>query len=158
MSVMHSDSRRQQQLEHLAHVRSLSKAVASAISAIEKNDLRQFETHLAVQETMCNRLSASASTLSPAPKAGEIVDARQFRYADPERNSRGSRRAGKSQSCVRHIAETGAQICRPHGGDLSASRSRSAMSHLVVRGLGKRYSRNGIAVIIAVHGLQRSWR
>ncbi len=74
MSVMHSDSRRQQQLEHLAHVRSLSKAVASAISAIEKNDLRQFETHLAVQETMCNRLSASASTLSPAPKAGEIVD------------------------------------------------------------------------------------
>jgi hypothetical protein len=66
VSLMNSESRRQQQLEHLAHLRSLSKAVASAISAIEKNDLRQFETHLAVQETMCNRLSASSVTLSSA--------------------------------------------------------------------------------------------
>jgi len=48
VSAMNSDDRRRQQLEHLAHLRSLSKAVASAISAIEKNDLRQFETHLAV--------------------------------------------------------------------------------------------------------------
>jgi hypothetical protein len=57
-------TRRQEQLEHLAQVHALSQAVRSAISAIEKNDLRQFETHLAAQETICNRLSGIKWTLS----------------------------------------------------------------------------------------------
>jgi hypothetical protein len=65
VSVTNSDTtRHQQQVEHLARVRALLKAVESGISAIEKNNLPEFETHLAVQETMCNRLSASGSTLS----------------------------------------------------------------------------------------------
>jgi len=52
-------TRKQEQLEHLAHVNALRQAIASAISAIEKNDLTQLETHLATQETICNRLSAT---------------------------------------------------------------------------------------------------
>lgn len=63
-------TRRQQQVEHLAQVRALLKAVASGISAMEKNNLPEFETHLAVQETMCNRLSASRPTLALAATAG----------------------------------------------------------------------------------------
>lgn len=50
-------TRGQEQLEHLAQVHALAQAVASAISAIEKNDLRRFEIHLAVQERICNQLS-----------------------------------------------------------------------------------------------------
>jgi hypothetical protein len=59
-------TRRQQQVEHLAHVRALLRAVESGISAIEKNNLPEFETQLAVQERMCNRLSASGLLLSAA--------------------------------------------------------------------------------------------
>jgi hypothetical protein len=82
VSVMDSNTNRgQQHVEHLAYVRSLLEAVASAIAAIEKNDLREFETHLAAQETICNRLSASASMLSSATTAvddavGEHTDGR----------------------------------------------------------------------------------
>jgi hypothetical protein len=58
--------RTQEQLEHLAQVQALLHAVASAISAIEKNDLTQFETQLAIQETICNRLSGNKSVPSQA--------------------------------------------------------------------------------------------
>ena len=52
-----SDATRQtERLEHLAQVRALSQAIASAISAIEKNDLKNFQVHVALQETICNRL------------------------------------------------------------------------------------------------------
>ncbi len=79
--MLRSDTTRTpEQLEHIAQVHALSQAVASAISAIEKNDLRQFETHLAIQETICNRLSgikasSSSFTMGAAP-AGESADAR----------------------------------------------------------------------------------
>jgi hypothetical protein len=64
-------TRKREHLEHLAQVRALSLAVASAISAIEKNDLRQFQIHLATQETICNRLSGTtwASLLAAPEKA-----------------------------------------------------------------------------------------
>lgn len=52
------ETRTAEQLEHLAQVRALTQAIASAISAIEKNNLRQFQDHLAIQETICNRLGA----------------------------------------------------------------------------------------------------
>jgi len=55
--------RRQQQGEHLAQVQALLQAVSSAISAIEKNDLPEFEKRLAAQETICHRLSASMPAL-----------------------------------------------------------------------------------------------
>ncbi len=71
-------TRREEQLEHLAQVHALSQAVASAISAMEKNDLQQFETQLAVQETICNRLSATkwalSSTATEKPAPGENPD------------------------------------------------------------------------------------
>ena len=61
-------TRKQEQLEHLAQVNALRQAIASAISAIEKNDLTQFETHLATQETICHRLSATkCASLFTAP-------------------------------------------------------------------------------------------
>jgi chromosome segregation and condensation protein ScpB len=58
------ESLRHELLEHLAHVRDLSRAIESAISAIEHNDLQTFANHLATQETICNRLSDLKSTLS----------------------------------------------------------------------------------------------
>jgi len=65
--MLKSDAiRTQEQLEHLAQVQGLLHAVASAISAIEKNDLTQFETQLAIQETICNRLSGNKWVPSPA--------------------------------------------------------------------------------------------
>jgi hypothetical protein len=71
--------RTQDLLEHLAQVRALSQAVASAISAIEKNNLREFETQLATQETICNRLSGKMLGMSSISKAeavrGETPDA-----------------------------------------------------------------------------------
>jgi hypothetical protein len=53
-------TRAEQQRGHLAHVHALSRAVRLAITAIEKNDLKALEAHLAEQETICNRLSDSA--------------------------------------------------------------------------------------------------
>jgi hypothetical protein len=86
--MLKSDStRRQEQLEHLAQVHALSQAIASAISAIEKNDLRQFETHLAAQETICNRFSTTKWTPSSTvveAVSGENSDAQllqEFRQA-----------------------------------------------------------------------------
>ncbi len=74
--MLKSDAtRRQDQVEYLAQVHALKQAVASAISAIEKNDLRQFETHLAIQETICNRLSANRRMLPAIAISGENPDA-----------------------------------------------------------------------------------
>ncbi len=53
-------NRRQLKLEHLDHLRDLSQSLASAISAIEKNNLPDFETQLALQETICHRLTSVA--------------------------------------------------------------------------------------------------
>lgn len=66
-------TRRQEQLEHLAQVHALSQAVASAISAIEKNDLRQLEADLAAQETLCNRLSGAKGSLWSAATAEAVL-------------------------------------------------------------------------------------
>jgi hypothetical protein len=55
-----SDAMRSQGLvDHLGQVHALVQAIASAISAIEKNDLIKFESHLAAQETICNRLAGT---------------------------------------------------------------------------------------------------
>jgi len=51
---------REEHIEHVALVRALTDAVESAISAIERNDLPQFEVHLATQETISNRLAATS--------------------------------------------------------------------------------------------------
>jgi len=71
-------TRAQEQLEHLAQVNALRQAIASAISAIEKNDLAQFDAHLAAQETICDRLSATKCTASLVPSGttatGEDAD------------------------------------------------------------------------------------
>jgi hypothetical protein len=70
--MLKSEANRSQELvEHLAQVHALSQAVASAISAIEKNDFRKLEADLAVQETICNRLSGAREMLFPT--AGKAV-------------------------------------------------------------------------------------
>jgi hypothetical protein len=78
--MLKSDANRRQELvEYLAQVHALSQAIASAISAIEKNDLRKLEAHLAVQESICNRLAGAKEMLFPTAKgkvvAGENPDA-----------------------------------------------------------------------------------
>jgi|SRR5271165_107932 len=75
--------RRQGLLEHLAQVHALAQAIASAIAAIEKNDLIKFESYVAAQETICNRLAGTkwavlSSTAEKAP-SGENPDAQLLR-------------------------------------------------------------------------------
>jgi hypothetical protein len=75
-----SEAIRQQDLrEHLAQVHALSGAIASAILAIEKNNLPELETQLAAQEMICNRLSEAKLVMSSIFNAetvrGETVNA-----------------------------------------------------------------------------------
>jgi|SRR5580658_2414887 hypothetical protein len=82
--MLKSEANRKQELvEHLAQVHALTQAVASAISAIEKNDLRKLEEHLAMQETICNRLAGAKGMLLPAGKEklppAETADAELLR-------------------------------------------------------------------------------
>lgn len=48
---------RENRTEHLALVRSLSREVATAISAIEHNDLALLKSSVAAQEAICQKLS-----------------------------------------------------------------------------------------------------
>jgi hypothetical protein len=72
-------TRSEEQRGHLAQVRALSQAVASAITAIANNDLHGLEAHLAEQETICNRLSGSGGALSTSAAiklaSGDNLDA-----------------------------------------------------------------------------------
>ena len=70
-----------EQLEHLAQVQGLLQAVASAISAIEKNDLTGFETQLAIQEAICNRLSGNKWILSAATGEGLLGESSNAQLA-----------------------------------------------------------------------------
>lgn len=56
MSGMNS-TERENRTEHLALVRSLSREVATAISAIEHNDLALLKSSVAAQEAICQKLS-----------------------------------------------------------------------------------------------------
>jgi hypothetical protein len=68
--MLKSDADRNvEQREHLAQVQALAQAMRAAIAAIEKNDLAQFQAHLAAQETICNRLSCGPETASRIAKA-----------------------------------------------------------------------------------------
>jgi hypothetical protein len=69
-----SDATRRQQSQHLAQVLALQQAIASAIAAIEKNDLRNLETSLATQETICHRLSANPCVPSSASGEDAAID------------------------------------------------------------------------------------
>jgi hypothetical protein len=81
--MLKSDAtRKQDQLEYLALVRALSQAIASAISSIEKNDLRQLESDLAAQESICNRICGTKSTLLHGNSdASWLVEIRQAHMA-----------------------------------------------------------------------------
>jgi len=74
---MSDATRRPEQVEHLAQVNALSQAVRSAISAIEKNDLKRFEIQLSVQERICNQLSG-AQWMLPAPGSEKAAEAEGF--------------------------------------------------------------------------------
>jgi len=69
----------EQQREHLAQVHALSQAVASAITAIEKNDLQRLESQVAEQETICSRLLSvgepSPLTATTLAASGDTLDA-----------------------------------------------------------------------------------
>ncbi len=77
--------RKQDLVEHLALLHALSRAIGSAISAIEKNNLPELETQLAIQETICNRLSGNKLAMSSVSKVevvhGELQQVRQAHLA-----------------------------------------------------------------------------
>lgn len=61
-------TREQADLQHLERVRALSSEVTAAISAIEKNDLRQLQAAVANQERISNELATTKWTPVPSPK------------------------------------------------------------------------------------------
>jgi len=73
-----STTAEQNQLEHLELVQALSREVSAAISAIERNDLQQFQTALANQENICHELASRK--WSPGGICGTNRDAVQQAY------------------------------------------------------------------------------
>ena len=69
--------------EHLALVRSLSREVATAISAIEHNDLDLLKSSVAAQEAICQKLSQDRTVWLRAACASYRESSRE-----PERVSR----------------------------------------------------------------------
>lgn len=65
--MSNADSTRERQVKHLAQVQALSREIAAAISAIEKNDLTKFQKHVASQEALCNTMAPAQKLLPPAP-------------------------------------------------------------------------------------------
>lgn len=62
-----ADSTRERQVKYLAQVQALSREIADAISAIEKNDLTKFQKHVASQEALCDTMAPAQKLLPPAP-------------------------------------------------------------------------------------------
>jgi len=58
-------------LDHLDLVRRLSKEIAAAISAIERNQLKQLEAAIGNQETICHELLARKASLSQLAGTGK---------------------------------------------------------------------------------------
>jgi len=58
-----------QRREQVAQLRALAREIASAIAAIEKNDLSALVSHVAAQESICDRLGSAG--LSFAPVSGD---------------------------------------------------------------------------------------
>jgi hypothetical protein len=118
--------RKQDLVEHLAQVHALARAIGSAISAIEKNNLPELETQLATQETICNRLSGNKLVMSSISKVeavrGETPDAhllQQIRQA--------------------HLAL--AQLNRVYAALLKRSRRYLGLIAALYRGHGEGYER-----------------
>jgi len=147
----------QEHLEHLAQVRALAQSVADSISAIEQNDLKRFEIHLATQERLCNRLTGSKWILpstardeavdGPAPRTSMPEEIRSAYIAlgrvDARRDSLSLHRARTAQSHLRGPVKACPQIRRNDHRSLSQPRrglpSRAVRDattpHLVVRGI-----------------------
>ncbi|MGA2387804.1 MAG: hypothetical protein ABSF97_02515 [Candidatus Sulfotelmatobacter sp.] len=111
----------QEHLEHLAQVRALAQSVADSISAIEQNDLKRFEIHLATQERLCNRLTGSKWIL-PSTARDEAVDGPAPRTSMPEEIRSAYIALGRLNRTyaallrrVRKSAETIIALYRSHG-------------------------------------------
>jgi hypothetical protein len=74
-----SSTAEQAQLEHLELVHALFRAISAAISAIERNDLQQFQTAIANQEDICHELASRK--WSPGGISGANRGAVQQAYA-----------------------------------------------------------------------------
>src|SRR5271166_6787394 len=121
--------RRQELMDRLAQVQALLQAVASAISAIEKNDLRQFEIQLAMQETMCHRLSANqwtpTSTVADSANAKLEQEIRQAHIALAQLN----RVYAALLKRARKSAELMAALYRSHGAGYDPGSHRLPQHH-----------------------------
>jgi len=72
-----SGARQRSLATHLQQVRALSRELASAISALERNDLPALQSSLALQENICSDLTAQAAAadISLGNLPNEIRDA-----------------------------------------------------------------------------------
>lgn len=126
--MSHADSTREQQRKHLAQVQALSREIASALSAIEKNDLRQFEKHVAAQEAICNSVSPAQKLLPPAPAgSGSGVE------LDPDRRLSGE---------IRQAHESLAQLNRVYAAVLKRAEKTLGLVAAIYRAHGQGYDRS----------------
>ena len=66
---------------YLANLRALSREIASAISAVEQNDLARFQSNVAAQEMICGELSQPQGSISPLNGADRAADWSEIRDA-----------------------------------------------------------------------------
>jgi hypothetical protein len=71
-----ASARRLTDEEHLTRLRVLSREIASAISAIERNDLQALQDSIAAQESLCEALRDAPRQL-PHPHAGQSFRAQR---------------------------------------------------------------------------------
>ena len=120
-------TQKQQQLDHLTDVNALRLAIASAITAIEKNNLTQLETDLATQESICNRLAASKWT--------PLV-------ADPGRGAASEDYESSLLLGIRRAHMALAQTNRVYAGLLKRARRSSGLIVALYRSHGEGYDRS----------------
>jgi hypothetical protein len=66
-------NREPEKLEPLELVRALSREIATAISAVEKNDLQGLQAAIALQETICHQLVVRKSSFAAAAKDSDLL-------------------------------------------------------------------------------------
>ena len=128
-------TRRGAQLEHLAQVHALSRAIASAISAIEKNDLQQLETNLYLQEATCTLLAGSKAALHATTNS----TARPNTVADDSSDR-------QSLQEIRQAYTGLAQVNRAYAALLKRVRKSAALIAALYRSQGAGYDRGSSAL------------
>jgi hypothetical protein len=112
--------------EHLAQVRALSEEVASAISAIEQNNLQQLQKSVALQETLCDQIAEKKWQLPSASGKDSGTDAAAMPLIEEIRKA--------------HVAL--AQVNRVYAAVLKRSQRSAGLIAAIYRNHGQGYAKD----------------